>query len=252
MIDTYPDTFAVVEYRVLDGYQEPWGTDRGRYFYDIWSSTVPFFTYNGLGDVGEIDVYVDKFIAFQAVPTPITMSVGAETIFAGTYRITIRARKEPGTNSLDLRTYAVIVEDHYPTSASYYRNAFRAATSTTDFTLPHGGCHVDMHEITVVPATVESNFKVIAWAQTREEHSPAKVYQAAKDVWPFDPLPAVGDFDNGADVDIDDFVEFTYCMRGPDPTILPRWTCRHAFDSDGDNDVDSEDFAAFTHEFAGS
>lgn len=41
LINSYPDTFAVVQYHVVDAYQEPWGVGRGEDFYDIWSDGTP-------------------------------------------------------------------------------------------------------------------------------------------------------------------------------------------------------------------
>lgn len=179
------------------------------------------------------------------------MSVGAEVIAANTYRVTSRTCMEPGGVELDLRSYMVMVEDHYPATPTYSRNTFREATGTTDFSLAAGECHVDVRDIAVVPETVESNFKVIAWAQVPAKVYPAEVHQAAKDAWPFETLPEVGDYDNDGDVDLDDHTEFPDCMSGPDPVVLPSQECRSAFDSDADDDVDLDDFAAFMVSFTG-
>lgn len=60
-----------------------------------------------------------------------------------------------------------------------------------------------------------------------------------------------GDFDNDADVDMNDFAYFQDCLTGPGQTPEPRTgiicsvTCLHVFDADFDGDVDLNDYAYF-------
>ena len=250
---TDPDlagTFAVVEYHLADAYEESWGASR-KIFYNAIYLGVPFFVYDGLWDAWPYTTYESKFLTRQAVRSPVTMSVGAEGVGGNTYQVTIRTCVEPDAGSNELRIYAVAVEDYYPASPTYSRNTFRVATATSDVTLAPGECDVETREITVVPEVAESNLKLIAWAQEPNSSWPADVYQAAMEVWPFEVLPAVGDYDNDGDADLDDYAEFPDCMSGPDPGVLPDQVCRSAFDSDADDDVDLKDFAVFTESFVG-
>ena len=251
MIDSNPDTLAVVEYHLWDGYELPWGANRGQVFYANIFQGTPCFVLDGLWDAWPISTYVTKFNAQQAVPTTVTMSVGAEAVGGDTYEVTIRTCLEPGAPSVALRIYAVGVEDRYPSTPNYSRNTFRVATSTSDISLSAGECDVQVRNITIAPLVSDKGLKIIVWAQEPFSSWPADVYQSAKELWPFSMLPATGDYDNDGDVDMDDYLEFPGCMSGPDPAVPPSPECLSAFDSDSDDDVDLEDFQAFTLSYTG-
>ena len=62
--------------------------------------------------------------------------------------------------------------------------------------------------------------------------------------------PSPGDSDGNGTVDLADYAFFVRCLAGPDVSPCPtppvtEWTCRRAFDLDGDDDVDLRDFARF-------
>ena len=251
MIDSYADTLAVVEYHLWDGYQLPWGADRGQVFYASIFQGTPCFVLDGMFDAWPISTYVTKFLAQEAVPTTVTMSVGAVPVGGDTYEVTIRTCLEPGAASVALRIYAVGVEDRYPSTPTYSRNTFRAATATSDVTLSAGECDVQVRNITLTPQVSSKGLKIIVWAQEPFSSWPADVYQSAKQVWTFEPLPLTGDYDNDGDTDMDDYLQFPGCMSGPDPAASPPAECLSAFDSDGDVDVDLEDFQAFTLSYSG-
>ncbi|HUU84921.1 MAG TPA: hypothetical protein VM243_15585 [Phycisphaerae bacterium] len=254
MITDYPDTLAVVEYHVSDApYSYPWGESRAN-FYNIWSAGLPWFDYDGLGDAWPIGSYESNFLTRQAVPTKVTMSVGAEHVSGNTYSVTSQTCLEESGDPLLLRIYSVMVEDWWPGTDQgedkYHRNTFRAAATTEDAFLFPGECQVVTKTITPTYVT-ESNLKVIAWAQEALSAGPAEVHQASKDLYPFETLPAMGDYDNDGDVDLDDHTGFAGCMSGPDPGTPPSSTCLYFFDGDDDSDVDTEDFSSFQQEFTG-
>ncbi|HNQ23699.1 MAG TPA: hypothetical protein PKK06_11450 [Phycisphaerae bacterium] len=250
-IDTYPNTFAVVEYHQQDAYAVAWGEARGN-FYNIWADGIPWFAYDGLWDAWPISTYVSKFVARQAVPTPVTLRVGAEQVSGLMYQITIRACLEPGATSRTVRLYAVVVQDYYPSSPSYSRNTFRVATNTADVGLRPGECVVDTRTVTLNSGWTYSNLRIIAWAQQPLSAGPAEVYQAAKDHPPFDGLPVTGDYNMDGPIDLDDAADFVACLSGPNASPGPSLVCRTAFDFDDDNDIDLEDFATFQEAFTGS
>ena len=249
MINSYPDTFAVVEYHVGDSYAFPWGESRGN-FYNIWSDGIPWFAYDGLWDAWPISTYQSKFLTRRNVSTPVTMSVGAELVSGTTYEITMRVCLELEESApVNLRLYAVGVEDGWPSNPTYSRNTFRVAANTIDITVQPGDCVVVTRTISLSGFSNLSRSRIIAWAQEPLPGIPAEVYQAAKDFYPYRLLPETGDYDNDGDVDLDDMAAFDACMSGPDPDTAPSGPCLGAFDQDDDQDVDLEDFLPFQAQF---
>ena len=250
LIDAYPDTFAVVEYHVEDSYAEPFGQSRRDDFY--LGAALPGFFYDGLFDAWPIETYESKFLDERDVPTTVTLSVGAVEVSDETYQVTTRVCMEPRGIGLDLRVYVVVVEDNYPTNPSYSRNTFRTAAATEDIILSAEQCYVSDHNVSLEGSWDHAELKIIAWVQGPADWYPAEVHQAAKMGWPFQPLPAIGDWDNNGRVDLDDYFNLTVCLTGPDPETAPSQQCREVFDADGDDDVDIHDYSAFQNEFAGS
>ncbi len=212
LITLYPDTFAVIEHHLSDFYNTPWGDERAA-FYDL--EYVPFFSYDGSGDVGPVSTYMNHFITRQAIPTPVTLQVGATHMFGLTYRIALRACLEPAADPLDLDLYAVMVEDWYPASPTYSRNTFRTATTTSTISLAPGGCHTEARSITLDASWNPSHLGLIAWVQHPAIAAPAEVYQAAKDMWPFEPLPSPGDLNCDDTVDFGDINPFVLALIDP-------------------------------------
>jgi hypothetical protein len=177
----------VVQYHVYDSHQVPYCWTRAQ-FYGSIADGVPWFAYDGLFDAWPYGTYETKLQQRMAIPTDVTMRVGAVELRANEIEIQIEACLEEGAGELDVRLYAVIVEDHYPNPPSYSRNTFRLETGTSDVTLEQGTCHYETRNVTLDPNWVESNLEIIAWAQTPLPSYPALVHQACKDPWPFDPL----------------------------------------------------------------
>ena len=236
LIDNYPDQFAVVEYHTNGACETPWGTAREN-FYNIWASGTPWFAYDGLFDAWPINTYQSKLNQRLAIPTPVTMSVECAVLEDQTHRITLEACVEPGGSALDLRLYAVVVEDHTPSSPSYYRNCFRDAAFVVDVTIQPGECHTEVQEFDMDPSWDPADLKIIAWAQAPYAAYPAEIYQGAKALAPFPDAFIPGDLDLDGDVDLSDLA-----------TLLSNYGAVGGVqykdgDIDGDGDVDLSDLA---------
>ncbi len=59
-----------------------------------------------------------------------------------------------------------------------------------------------------------------------------------------------GDWDDDADVDVDDFAQSPFCLQGPDIDVSGEFC--YFFDFDFDSDADLVDFASFQEEFTGA
>ncbi len=213
-MDRYP-RFAVIEIHLQDTYQTPWGDARAT-FYNVWGDGIPWFAYDGLWDAWPIGTYESKLVARLAVPTPVTLRVGAVPLGGENYRIRIRSELEAGAQALNVRTYAVIVEDHYPANPTYERNDFRLATTTADFTLTPGSAHLETRDVTLNPGWIHSNLRIIAGAQAPLGAAPAEVYQAAQCAWPFPPLNLPGDMNCSGAVNFYDINPFVLALSNPD------------------------------------
>jgi hypothetical protein len=205
-----------------------------------------------LFDAWPINTYTSKFIQRQAVPTPVTMQVGATHVSGNTYRIQIRTCLEAASTAKNLRTYAVVVQDHYPATPTYSRNTFRTATTTADFLLPPGGCHFETRNVTLDPNWTQTNLGIIAWAQTPAAAAPAEVHQAAKDLWPFQALMTPGDLNCDGLVDFDDINPFVLALSSPDAYLIAFPNCNILNgDCNGDGYVDFDDINPFVELLSG-
>jgi thiol-disulfide isomerase/thioredoxin len=210
-------TFAAVICHVSDDYSTPWGEGRAG-FYGV--TGLPTFMYDGLFDAWPISAYKPNYLQRLAVPTPVTMELGVVEATPNQYEITVETCLELDADAVGLRIYGVVVEDHYPTSPTYWRNDFRAAAPTADIDLAPGECEtVVLGQVGVIPMTQQkANLKVIAWAQEQSSHWPADVYQAAIDAYPFDPAAPPCPWDCGNDdgnVGVNDFLMMIAGWGGP-------------------------------------
>ncbi|MBU0616802.1 MAG: hypothetical protein KKI02_03720 [Planctomycetes bacterium] len=235
LIDSFSDRFAVVQFHVGDAYQTPFGNERAA-FYNIWSDGVPWFAYDGLFDAWPISAYETNLRNRMRVATPVTMDVSVTELTGNWHRIKINVCLEETAAAHDLRLYAVVVEDHYPSYPSYSRNTYRATTPTVDITLQPGECYEDTRDVEMDSSWDPDELKVIAWAQEPLNQYPAEVHQAAKAIGPFEPLP--GDLDGDCDVDLSDLSQLlaNYGTTGG--------ATYEDGDLDGDGDVDLSDLSA--------
>ena len=194
-MNDYPDTFTMVQIQCFFPYDTPWGDDR-QTFYDV--TVRPTAWFDGIdGYVGSLgswendyDRYEAAYLARRAIPTDVTLEVGAEEISGQTYRIQVRVCLEPGGEAKSVRIYAVQVLDHWPYSEDYHRNGFKQAADTTDLDLTPDACEYFELEFTFDDDSWadQDNIKIIVWAQDPEESGPAEAHQSAVLVWPFGSL----------------------------------------------------------------
>jgi hypothetical protein len=197
MIDSYPDTFAVVEIHLWDEYEEPWGSWRQGFYGSIFQGT-PCFVYDGLWDAWPISTYISKFLTRQPVPTDVTIELRGNEVASQTFDIGADVCIEAGGTGKTMRIYMVETLDNYPTSPSYSRQTFRQAAdepgTETDITLAPGECTQVLKTFAFdeLSWTNKEDIKIIAWAQVPSSGGgAAEVYQAAQMAWPFPPLLAL-------------------------------------------------------------
>ena len=195
----YP-SFVVVEYHVSDAYAMPWGNARGADFYDIWSSSVPWFAYDGLFDARPFEEYEIKLQQRLAVPTDVTLELSGSELAADTWEFTAEVCVEEGGAGRDIRIYMVQALDKYPPEYSHSRNTFQQAASTEDVTVPAGQCTEVTRTFTFDALSMvrPEDILVIAWAQQPFDAYPAEVHQAAQIKWPFaEPALFADGFESG-------------------------------------------------------
>lgn len=200
MIDTYPDTLAVVEIHVgsTDPYVVPWGAARDDNFYQ--SSWTPCSMQDGLYDAFPPSNYDSKFQARQSMPTDVTIDMA---VFGGgdTWNVSARVCIEPTGSGKTMDIWMAQVIDHY--GPTYFnRNKVQDGSDGVEITLAAGECAVitEPFVLNTVSAAAPENVKFIAWAQdthlvwsqvmvylgTPYYANTAEIYQGAKALAPFE------------------------------------------------------------------
>jgi hypothetical protein len=188
LIDANPTTFAVYQLHVSDPpYDTAWGDER-KAFYDNVADGIPWFAYDGLWDAWPVETYETKLHQRQAVPTDVTIDLSAAETGNQTYDVTARVCVEPGGIGRAMRVYMVHALDKWPlVHDSMERNTLRQGATTQGVRIAPGSC-ADVTRTFVFDATSwaqQSDIRIIAWAQTRNDSYPAEVYQAKVMSWPF-------------------------------------------------------------------
>ena len=203
MLDTYPDTFTMVQIHLSDGFTYPWGTAR-QSFYGI--QYIPTTVFGGVTrDIGNLGFngYQNRYNQRRAVPTDVTIELSGEQVSGRTYRFSAEVCIEPDGEAKTMRIYMVQVLDYWPAVGGYHRNGFKQAAAAQDIALSPGECQVVQHEFTFDDDSWNNrdNITIVAWAQVPNNSWPAEVYQAAIMDWPFTQPECVGDLDGDGDTD---------------------------------------------------
>ena len=198
MIDSYPNTLAMIEIHDGDAYEVPWGTQRDLFYDAHWT---PFDCQDGLIDAWPINTYESKFLARQAIPTDVTIDV---TVFGASPNLTAKATVciEPGGTGKTMDVWMAQVVDHYG-PVNFDRNMVRDGSDGAEITLAAGAC-TEVTESFVLDSVSQASpdtVKIFAWAQDTDlVYNPqvqyingtwygawfGEVYQAGKAVAPFD------------------------------------------------------------------
>ena|GEM_PF-970998 len=131
------------------------------------------------------------FLARRGTPTDVTIDLSAIEVSGLQYEITANVCIEAGGTAKTMRVFIVQDLDWYPTTPTYYRNAFREPASTytgsyEDITLNPGECQQVVKTIDLnITGGIEDNIKLVAWAQEPTTGLGSEAYQAAITVWPF-------------------------------------------------------------------
>jgi len=185
-MDEFTDTYIVVTCHGIAGNSQ-WGRDRIA-FYDVEATGYPWLAYDGLEDAWPINTYRTKFLARQPVPTDVTIELTGVEVGPRDWDFTAEVCVEPGGVSKTMRIYMVEVLDHYPVTASYYRNGFRQAAPTEDVAIDAGSCETVTRQLVFdedVSWPNKEDISIVAWAQEPFDQAWAEVHQAAQLPWPF-------------------------------------------------------------------
>lgn len=212
MIDTYPDTFAVIEYQISNPpWSLPWGEDRADY-YGVWA--IPWFQYDGLFDAWPIDTYESKFLNRQAEPTDVVMEIACKPLGGNEYRVAVHVGIETGGEGKTLYVYTVQALDHRTAIASYTRNSFMLAADTMEVALEAGTSTSFAHTFALDDESMEKpeDVRFFAWAQDPSNTGGVvEIRQGAKLLPPFDGyedcngngIPDAWDIADGTSEDLD-------------------------------------------------
>ncbi|UCF34380.1 MAG: hypothetical protein JSV78_03575, partial [Phycisphaerales bacterium] len=200
LLNTYPDTLALVQIHISDSYQTSWGNSRAG-FYGV--SGTPTSWMDGIislvGSYGttsaDYNWYRGNYLSRVAVTTDITIELGGNQISGPTYQVTATICMEGGGSARNMRIHMVQVLDHWPPSPTYHRNGFKQAASYETIYLTPGNCEQVTKTFTFDSTSWanQDDIKIIAWAQNTLSSAPSEAYQSAIMTWPFPPAQAVND-----------------------------------------------------------
>jgi hypothetical protein len=220
LLNSYPDTLALVQMYVGCDGATPWGDARFAFYGATGTPTVLF---DGLeecaGTLGSTAAhyawYESTFLARRPQPTDITLTLTAYPYSGRTYRVGVRVCMEPGGTARTVRVQLVQVLDYWPAYTPYYtRNAFKQAAPEQDLALVPGECVNVFAFLTFDNGSWShtGDIKFVAWVQAPQAASPpgdrAEVDQAATIGWPFPPdcntngLPDPEDIAAGTSLDL--------------------------------------------------
>ena len=227
MMAEYPDTLAVVEYHIDDGYQTDFGNSRYT-FYSV--SGLPTVWLDGMLEmVGaytnipqQYDWYNGVFHNRQAVDTDITIDLYGEQVSGQDYQLTAIFKMEPTGTAKTLRMHMAACLNHYP-NESYYRNTFRQRTLNADVSLTPGETVKVVRDITFDTASWASpeDIVIVCWLRENLPSAPCEIFQACQMNWPFPAPPpdyALGDLNCSGAVDLFDIDPFVLAVTSANET----------------------------------
>jgi len=256
MQELYPATFALLQEHVssTDAYAIAWGKSRFLSYGN--ASSIPNVWFDGtiqvLGTNPGYDGYYAAYATRAALPTDVTVELGAEQIEGPTFRFKVRVGLESGGQPKTVRVYLVRALDRYPNPANAYdRNCLMEAAPTADVALSPGHKQTIEWVMTFDPAswTRQPDIRAFAWAQVPGDTGPRNVYQSVRAAWPLTPLPpdlTPGDLNCDAEVDFDDINAFVLALSNP-PGYLEFYPGCNIMNADinGDGVVDFGDINPF-------
>ncbi len=194
MMDNNAATFVPVYYHLnslVAG--QPWCTTRADFFSLQYT---PYLWLDGSYDAGyTYNAWINDLAVEEQATTDVTIDI---TAFRGGSAVDVTATVcvEAAGTGKDMRVYFVQVLDHFPSTETYYRNAFRQVR-TSDVTVAAGACVEVDAAMTLkdVDLAQAGDGGIIVWAQDPLSSAPADTYQGA---YVFDPSGITRDgFESG-------------------------------------------------------
>lgn len=183
-----PDALVALWLHRSDGYQTPWGDWRKSVFYHY--GYIPYTVIDGfiVSSTGLFQTHIDTRLA---VPTDITIDIGATPVDTSTYVVTINVCVEAQGATTTMNAHLLDVLDYIPTSASWYRNCVRQGFQLGSITVAPGTCLGVQQQLTFDAVSLGSpeNIGLAAFVEQPLAIGPGEVYQSQWAKWP---LPATG------------------------------------------------------------
>jgi len=178
-----PDTLVSVWIHRSDGYQIPWGDWRKSVFYHY--GYVPYTMIDATiqSSSGMFQTHINQRLA---VPTDVTLSLGATEIDAGSVMVSAEVCVEPTGTTTAMNLHILDVLDYLPTSPTWYRNCARQGFQLGTITVAPGTC-VGVQQPVVFGSDSlarPADIKIAGFVEEPLDIGPGEVYQAAMISWP--------------------------------------------------------------------
>jgi hypothetical protein len=166
-----------------DGYECEWSDWRKWNFYNYGYIPYTVIDASIVTSTGMFQTHIDQRLA---VPTDVTIELGATMVDTSTYVATANVCVEPtgAVTAMNLHFFNVL--DHWPTSPTYYRNCVREGYRMGTITVGPGSCIGVQQQIVFDGDSLanSTDIKIAAMVEEPVAVAMGEVYQAAIINWP--------------------------------------------------------------------
>jgi hypothetical protein len=183
-----PDTVVALYLHRSDGFEPAWGDWRKSVFYHYGYILYTMIDAFLQSSTSLFQTHIDQRLA---VPTDVTLSLGATEIDSTSVLVTAEICVEPTGVVTTMKAHVFDILDYLPTTEVWYRNCVRQGFQLGAVTVAPGTC-VGLQQAIIFDVTSlarPDDIKVAAFVEEPVELTPGEVYQAEIITWP---LPATG------------------------------------------------------------
>ncbi|MFH1746780.1 MAG: dockerin type I domain-containing protein [Planctomycetota bacterium] len=256
----YPESFTSLQIHGADNYTTAWGDNRRTVFYAPWNGYPSVFIggeylHLGGGNILDLyDEYLQRYLAYQAQGTDVSIDAGAVYLGGTTYQVSVQVCLDADGDAKTLRVYVANALKYYPGGSYYNHTLMDPAPTSQDVFLQPGECVILTRDLTFNAESWnrQSYIEVFAWAQEALDSWPAEIHNAVTLPWPLTHLTPVGDLNCDGLInayDIDGFI----CALSPGCDYAGDYPdCDSALaDCNRDGGVNAYDIDAFIALLAG-
>lgn len=178
-----PDNLVALWMHRSDGYETSWGDWRKSTFFHYGFIPYTMIDATIQSSSGVFQTHIDQRLA---VPTDVTLELGATEVATDTYLVTVEVCVELTGAMTTMNLHILDVLDYIPMSPTWYRNCVRQGFRMGTITVGPGSCAGFQQEIVFDADSMASpnEIKVAAFVEQPLDIGPGEVYQSEIITWP--------------------------------------------------------------------